>query len=253
MGQTGNWLDKQEESFNSFLDRTVNPALGDANAVIGMIEGELGDVTSFLNRFNQTMPHFKNSAASVYNWEPVFLNQFDVIISPPSIIAGNGYYVDILTEQVKSVSGIPEILPTGVIEQKYLWATRSYSRPVPEATVANIEIAFEVNLNNRNSMYVYEMMRDWAEIQFNPGAGIHGKKADYGGEITVIMYNKAHRIFRQFNFKSAFLSEPFNPMDLAYLSDDIYVLTVKFRSDSWREVRNRTTGGAAGNASNATV
>lgn len=240
MAYTRNWLDKQEDSIESFLDRTVNPALEDANNAVGMVEGELGDVNSFLNRYNKVMPHFRNSTAGVNNWEPVFLNQFDVIISPPKAISGNGYYVDILTEQVKNVTGIPEIIPTGLVEQKYLWATRSYSKPVPESSTANIEISFEVNLNSRNSMYVYEMMRDWAELQFNPAKSMHGTKADYAGEITVIMYNKVHRVFRQFNFRSTFLSEPFNAMELDYLSDEIYVLTVKFRSDAWKEVRNQT-------------
>jgi hypothetical protein len=239
MAYTRNWLEKQEDSVESVLDRTVNPALNDVNSVVGFAEGELGDVNAFLNRYNQTMPHFRHSAAGVNNWEPIFLNQFDVIISPPRAITGSGYYVDILTEQVKAVTGIPEMLPTGVIEQKYMWATRSYSKPTPETSVANLEISFEVNLNNRNSMYVYEMMREWAEVQFNPRLSLHGTKSDYGGEMTIIMYNKAHRLFRQFNFKGVFLYEPFNPMDLDYLSDSIYVMTVKFRSDMWNEVRNK--------------
>jgi hypothetical protein len=163
-----------------------------------------------------------------------------VVITPPSAISSaNHTFVDMLAEHVKDVSGLPEMLPTGVVEQQYLWVKRSFSMPVPESPVADLTIDFEINLNNRNTMYVYEMLRKWAELSFKPDTNMHGTRRDYMGEMTVIVHNKMRRAYRTFNFKAVFLTNPFNSMELAYLSDEIYVLSVTFRTDGWTEKRNK--------------
>ena len=55
------------------------------------------------------LPHYTSSKASVNKFEPVFLNQFEVIITPPAAVVppqGNPGNGNILLEQVKSVSGL---------------------------------------------------------------------------------------------------------------------------------------------------
>ena len=181
------------------------------------------------------LPHYNNSQASINQWEPVYLNQFEVIITPPLAVARDT--VDLLPEQIKEISGLPEVTPTGVVEQQYLWAKRSFSNPIPDNIVADLEIKFEVNLNDSNSMYVYDILRSWAELHFDPSTGKFGTKREYSGEITVLITNKRRQVFRQFNFKPVFMNTPLTPMSLAYLSDEIYVLTAHFRSDAWKEKR----------------
>lgn len=237
MGGIKNWLDGAEQSVNDFVDDNVGGALDAVNGSLGAVEGALNDITGFLNRFNKNLPHYKNATAARENLEPVYLNQFDIVITPPAKINGNGYYVDMLIEQVKSVSGLPEISPTGTTEQKYMWATRTFSKPVPEKTTADLVIEFEINLSKRNSMYVYEMLRAWADLSFNYNSGFHGLKRQYAGEMTILVHNKVRRVFRQFNFNPVYMYDSMTQMELAYLSDEIYVLTAQFRADGWKEKR----------------
>ena len=180
------------------------------------------------------LPHFTNASAAVNNWEPLFLNQFEVIFTPPSIVSGTSY----LLEQVKNVKGLPELTPTGVVKQFYKFAERNYANGAPEKTSAELEIQFEVNLNDNNSMYTYNTLRQWANIIYNPMNGAQGLKKDYVGTMSIHISNKSQKIYREFYFKSVFMMDPLNSMDLDYAKkDDIYLLTAKFKADYWQEKR----------------
>jgi hypothetical protein len=180
------------------------------------------------------LPHYSNSQASTEAYEPLYLNQFEVVITPPSAVTQDAA---ILLEHVKNVSGLPEITPVGTVEQFYKFAKRTYAAARPEDTTAQIEIEFEVNLDEDNSPYVYNILREWANIIFDPLTGAQGLKRNYTGEMYVAIFNKRGNIYREFRFKPVFLINNFNEMELDYVSDDIYRLTATFQADAWTETR----------------
>src|SRR5210317_1304664 len=95
------------------------------------------------------LPHWDNSQAATGYYEPVFLNQFELIITPPAAITEN---VDLLVEQVLKVSGLPEFLTSGTTTQSYKFAKRAYAKATPNNTlVDNLKVTFEVNLNDENN------------------------------------------------------------------------------------------------------
>lgn len=181
------------------------------------------------------LPHWNNSTAATNYYEPVFLNQFEVLITPPSTITNN---VDILVEQVLSISGLPEFLTEGKTIQKYKFASRAYANATPNDTLTHLDIQFEVNLNNENEMYVYNTLGAWGDLIYDPLTGRQGLKKDYVGEIAVFIYNKEGDIFREYKFRPAFLESPLTDIKLDYNKDDIYKLNAKFVCDSFTEVRN---------------
>ena len=180
------------------------------------------------------LPHYENSTAARENYEPLFLNQFEILITPPPVVPGG----EILTEHVKKIDGLPEITPTGFVEQYYKFAKRTYADARPEDTTAELTIDFEVNLDDANAMYVYNTLRAWANLQYNPMTGGQGLKRDYAGELSVLIHNKAQDLYREFRFAPVYLIDGFNNMELEYLSNDIYILTAKFKADMWKELRN---------------
>ncbi len=180
------------------------------------------------------LPHWDNSIAARNYYEPVFKNQFEVIITPPAAITQD---VDILVEQVISISGLPEFFTAGTTKQKYKFAERAFAKATPETTLANLKVNFEVNLNESNSMYVYNTLRGWSDVIYDPATGRQGLKKDYVGEIYVAIFNKAGDIFRDFKFKPAFISKAFNAMDLNYTEDGIHQMTVEFVADTTKETR----------------
>ena len=182
------------------------------------------------------LPHWDNSTAATQYYEPVFLNQFEVVITPPPSLVNNEF-VGILVEQVTKISGLPEFLTKAGVKQKYKFAERNYSDAAPDGTSIPLTIDFEVNLNDDNNMYVYNLLRAWGDLIYDPLNGRQGLKKDYVGEIAVVVFNKAGDIFREYKFKPVFLSEPLTAFDLDYGKKDIYKISAKFISDTYRESR----------------
>ena len=179
------------------------------------------------------LPHWDNSRAATNYYEPLFLNQFEVVITPPAIISAN---VDLLVEHVVSISGLPELTPTGVVEQKYKFASRSFAGAVPEKTTADLDIKFTVNLNEENDMYIYNILRGWADLAYDPLTGRQGLKRDYYGQIYVANFNKAGDIFRQIKAPVVFPTTPITPIESDFTNNDIYRITgFTLRADYWEE------------------
>ena len=108
------------------------------------------------------LPHYTNSQAAIQLYEPVYLNQFEVIINTPAGVQQlpglNGELI--LTQQVKSISGMTvDIQPSGPVEQFYKFATRRYAGGEPSQTDMDLTMEFEVNLDDNNSMYVFKILR----------------------------------------------------------------------------------------------
>jgi hypothetical protein len=109
------------------------------------------------------LPHFTNSLAGINNYEPVFLNQFQVLITPPpGIVDANITFngESVLSQQVKSITGMAvDIAPAQAVEQNYKFATRRYAGGEPSTSDMNLSMEFEVNLSDTNSMTVYKILR----------------------------------------------------------------------------------------------
>jgi hypothetical protein len=180
------------------------------------------------------LPHWDNSQAARNYYEPIFQNQFECIITPPAVITDN---VDILVEQVISIDGLPEFFTPGTTTQGFKFAERAFAKATPETTLAHLSITFEVNLNESNNMYVYNTLRGWSDLIYDPANGRQGLKKDYVGEIYIAVFDKAGSIFRDYRFQPAFIEKAFNPIKLDYRTDEIYKMTAHFVADKTTETR----------------
>ena len=170
-------------------------------------------------------------------YEPVYLNQFEVLITPPaSVTLANTRFKGegILTQQVKKISGLAvDIQPGGVSSQFYKFAERRYAGGAPADTSVAFNVEFEVNLNEQNSMIVYKIMRQWADLIYNPLTGAMGIKKDYVGSIVVSIFNKQGDVFRRITCKDCFPTSPLTVMELDYQATDIYNVTMTWAVDYW--------------------
>jgi hypothetical protein len=190
------------------------------------------------------LPHFKNSKVGRNLFEPLYLNQFTVIITPPASINNNAI-AEYIVEHVKDVTGLPEQAGTGSLaEQKYRFSKRYFAAAAPKETGAKLTINFEVNLNDANEMYIYNQFRAWANLVYDPLTGRQGLKKDYaplGASIYVGVHNRAGDIYREFTFSPVFVygdSDITDQMKLDYTTDGIYTAKFNFVADSYTEVRN---------------
>lgn len=186
------------------------------------------------------LPHFTNSRAAINNFEPVYLNQFEVIINPPAGIpdASTTFKGEtILTQQVKSITGLAvDILPAANVEQNYKFATRRYSGGEPSTSDMTLTMEFEVNLNDANSMSTYKILRQWSDLIYNPLTGAMGLKTDYVGSMVISVFNKRGDVFRRIRIPSCFLSEAINAMELDYENPAIYTVSTSWICDYWEDL-----------------
>lgn len=185
------------------------------------------------------LPHYTSSKASVNKFEPIYLNQFEVIISPPltvSVPQGNPGSPNILLEQVVRVSGLQVDQNPGEIFQQYKFAKRYYAGAAPPRTGLDVNIEFEVNLDDNNSMYVFKVLRQWSDLIYNPLTGAMGLKKDYTGNILINVFNKQGDIFRKITLKDCFPMSPITEMSLNYTQMGIYRINVTWAVDYFDDV-----------------
>lgn len=186
------------------------------------------------------LPHFTNAKAAINNFEPVYLNQFEVLINPPAGIvdASTTFKGEpILTQQVKSITGLAvDILANGNVEQTYKFAQRRYAAGEPTTSDMNLTVEFEVNLNDANSMTVYKILRQWSDLIYNPLTGAMGVKNDYVGSMVISIFNKKGDVFRRIRIPSCFPSSPINSMDLDYENPAIYAVSQSWICDYWEDL-----------------
>lgn len=178
------------------------------------------------------LPHYKNSKASVNKWEFVAGNQFEVTILPPPGVGGG----ELLLEHVRTVGGIETDLGQEAVEQEFKTAKRSHLSTVPTNTVVDLAINFTMNLNDDNSNYVYDTLKAWKNIGYNPLTGEMGLKKDYAdAKIIVTMYNRVGAIHWQRTFHDCFINGNLPELPLDYTNGEPLEMEVTFRSDYWTE------------------
>lgn len=189
------------------------------------------------------LPHFRNSQAGLQKYEPIYLNQFEVNITPPPLVAGRIGW-NFALQHVISISALPEYAGGGggqLLTQRYKFAERMYAPGKPKGTAHLFTINFELNLSENNENYIYNAFRSWANLIYDPLTGAQGLKKDYADAIVeVVQFNRAGSIFRQFTFSPVFLgAESLKDLGgtLSYAEDKILQLTVAFVADQYTETR----------------
>jgi len=179
------------------------------------------------------LPHYRNSKAAMNTFEPVYNAQFEITLQPPAAVSD----WTLVMEQVLKVGGVDTNRLPETVEQKYKSATRSFAGGMVTNTTMDVQLDFEVNLNNSNSMYVYKALRKWCDIIYDPLTGRMGLKKDYvGGPMIINYFNKNGDIFRQVKAPVCFPTTVITPIELDYNSNDIYRITgFTLRCDYWEE------------------
>lgn len=183
------------------------------------------------------LPHYKNSIAAQKLWDPVFKQYFDIQITPPAGISD----WPLVMNNIIGISGVD--LTKGMpakVTQKYKGAVRSFVGGGVQDQSHELDLSFEVNLNDSNSMYVYKALRQWSDLAYNPLTGKMGLKRDYhGGPLIITQFNANGDIFRQITYQVCFpLTQILGPDgDLKWEGNDIFQVTGwKLNVDDFDEV-----------------
>lgn len=185
--------------------------------------------------------HYRNSDAAINMWEVVSPALFEVYLTFPLMLSKlNGAQGELLFQHVRSISGLDGLTPTvGNVVQKYKYAERHYAAAGPDKTSLELTITYTLNLNSAHENYVYNMLRKWYNLIYNPQNGQMLSKYQYaqGSVLTIYEHDRNGAIWRKITCLDFFPSTP--PTGL---NDDNYdsmgdakTVSITFIVDDWVE------------------
>lgn len=185
--------------------------------------------------------HYRNSDAATNMWEVVSPALFEVYFTFPYIIAGDRRNnSELMFQHVRSVSGLDGLTPTiGNVVQKYKYAERHYAAAGPDKTSLELTITYTLNLNDSHENYVYNMLRRWYDLVYNPQNGQTLTKSQYarGSLMDIYEHDRDGSIWRHIRCYDFFPSTPPTGLneDNYDSMGDAKTVSITFIVDDWVE------------------
>lgn len=187
-----------------------------------------------------SLPHITNSEAGRNLYDPYHNCLFEVYFTLPAAIRAQfGQDEALLTEHVVKIDGLENLDkgPEASVEQKFQGTTRTYLAPKIDNTSAELTVEFNLNLRNGVDNYIYKVFKAWKNLNYDLETGTIVLKKDYVAEwMRVCVANRAGDVIKEAIFKDVMLSGNVSGLDsLDYSNNEAVNITVKFKSDWWKE------------------
>jgi hypothetical protein len=185
--------------------------------------------------------HYRNSTAAINYYEVVSPALFEVSLQFPNIINGDeDIKRDLLIEHVRSISGLDGLTPTvGNVVQKYKFAERHYAAAGPDKTSLELTLTYTLNLDNSHQNYVYNMLRKWYNLVYNPQNGRMLTKFNYakGSRMFITEHDRDGSVWRRITCFDFFPSTPPTGLneDNYDSTGDAKTVSITFIVDDWTE------------------
>lgn len=139
--------------------------------------------------------------------EVVYLNLFEVTFILPVILQAQGRDPILLLENATKIS-LSELtnFDIGNQTQRFKYSTREFLT-TPEKTSGEIDIPFQVNVNNQGAMENWNTMKAWYDLVWNSQNGALHYKSDLIGTIIVNQHDKKGVVLRRVTFQNCQLKK----------------------------------------------
>lgn len=183
--------------------------------------------------------HYQNSQAATGLYEVISPALFEVYFTFPELF-GKSIETDYLFEHVRSISGLDGLTPTvGNVVQKFKFAERHYAAAGPDKTSLELTLTFTMNLNNSKENYIYNMLRSWYNLIYNPQNGQMLSKSSYakGSLMTILEHDRDGAIWRKIVCYDFFPSTPPTGLNEDNYDSvgDAKTVSITFIVDDWVE------------------
>ena len=184
--------------------------------------------------------HYRYSAAATNMWEVVSPALFEVYLTFPEILKPDTTSTDLMFQHVRSISGLVGATPTiGNVVQKYKFAERHYAAAGPDKTSLELTITYTLNLNDTHENYVYNMLRRWYDLVYNPQNGQTLTKKQYasGSLLDIYEHDRDGAIWRHIKCFNFFPSTPPTGLNEDNYDNmgDAKTVSITFIVDDWVE------------------
>jgi len=134
--------------------------------------------------------------------EVVYTNLFEVTFILPTILQAQKRDPLLLLENATKIS-LNNLTEHDVAEktQRFKYSTRAFYT-TPTKTHGNLQIPFQVNVNNNGSIEVWNTLKAWYDLLFNSQNGSLHYKSDLIGTIIVNQHDKKGVVLRRVTFQN---------------------------------------------------
>ncbi len=165
--------------------------------------------------------------------EPVYMNLFEVTFVLPTILQAQGRDPVLLLQQAKKFNLSVTNKDLATSEQKFKYSSRMFINAGPDKSSVELDLDFNINVNNQGSMETWNTLRAWYDLAWNSQNGYLHYKADTIGTIIVNQHDKKGLVLRRVTFQNSQLLSVSSP-DMDWSGQGIWEsCTAKFVADYW--------------------
>lgn len=163
--------------------------------------------------------------------EPVYLNLFEITFIMPTVLQAQGRDPIMMLQQATKVSlNLTEAI--GIASQRFKYSTRAFMT-TPEKTHIEFDINFNVNVNDKGNMTIWDTLKAWYDVVWNSQNGTLHYKADQIGTIIVNQHDKKGVVLRRVTFQNCQIKNV-SGIDLDWSSTSIWEnVSAGFVADYW--------------------
>lgn len=181
------------------------------------------------------LPHFSNVLSHNQVWEPVYKSLFEITFDLPPILGRTTQEVQLLLENARNIT-LPVTPDIELATQRFKFSTRTYVTLPTETHIADLSIIFNLNENDKNGIFTWNIMKAWYDLVWNSQTGETHTKKEIIGNIIVNQHNKKGQVIRRVTYRNVQIIG----MDAIELSWDdtnqILETPVRFCADWWEDL-----------------
>jgi len=180
------------------------------------------------------IPHFTQLQTTNVNNEPVYPSLFEITFVLPTLLQAEGRDPLALLENATKVS-FPLTPEIGSQAQRFKYSTRAYLT-LPEKTHMDVNITFNLNVNQDGSVFIWNTLRSWYDKVWNSQDGSTCYKRDIVGTIIVNQHDKKGFVIRRVTYHNCQIQSIGDiSLDWSQNTSIIENVDVKFVSDYWTD------------------
>lgn len=181
------------------------------------------------------LPHFSSILSHNSNDEPIYKALFEITFDLPPILGRTTEEIKLLLENATSVS-LPLTPGIDIKTQRFKFSTRAYVGLPSETHAPDVSIKFNLNENDKNAVYVWNILKAWYDLAWNSQTGETHMKKEMIGNIIINQHNKKGQVIRRVTYKNCQIVD-LSSIELDWEStSDILDCTAKWVADYWEDL-----------------
>lgn len=181
------------------------------------------------------LAHFSNVLSHNRLDEAVYKALFEITFDLPPILGRSTTEVQLMLENARNIT-LPITPDLDVVSQRFKFSTRAYVGLPSQTHNPDININFNLNENDKNAVYVWNILKAWYDLAWNSQTGETHTKRDMIGNIIVNQHNKDGQVIRRVTYKNCQIIG-ISEIELNWDSPaDILECSGKWVADYWEDL-----------------